>query len=319
MIARRSLLAAVVTAAIALAITPRAHAEVIERVVAVVNDEAIFLSELRRRAIPFLAQALEAASEEQRMQAVEQVYRQVLDGLVEDRLITQAARDMDVRVSRDDVDRAIDNVRRQNQLSEREFWDAVRAQGFTESQYRSDVRSQLLRLKVLNQRARGRVNLTEEDVRRRYDRETRGASRTLRYRLSHVFFGVPPDASATDVATIRERADAVRSELDADGFEAAIAAHAGGELGWLNQGDLPEALEQAVVDLEAGQISPVVRGPSGFHILLLHEKERGAAGVPPFDEVRDQLYRAMLEEAMSRQQRILLDELKRRAVVTLRL
>ena len=84
--------------------------------------------------------------------------------MIDEELIQQSARDLQLRVTNADVDRAIDNVRTQSGLSEDEFWDAVRAQGFAEAQYRGDVRRQLLRLKVLNNRARSRINVTEEDV-----------------------------------------------------------------------------------------------------------------------------------------------------------
>ncbi|MBW2464699.1 MAG: SurA N-terminal domain-containing protein, partial [Deltaproteobacteria bacterium] len=104
----------------------QAERDVIERVVATVNDDAIFLSELRRRAVPFLEQAMGAPTEVERMAALEALYAQLLDALVDEQLIQDAARDMQVRVTNTDVSSAIDNVRDQSQLSDDEFWSAVR-------------------------------------------------------------------------------------------------------------------------------------------------------------------------------------------------
>lgn len=299
----------------ATAATGPARAEVVERVVAVVNEDAVFLSELRRRALPFLAAAMQAPSEEERVAFLEQLYSELLDRLIEERLVEQAAARLSLRVTRADVDEAIRNVAESNGFSLADFWDAVRQQGMTEAQYRADVRRQLLRLKVINQRARDRVNVTEEDVRRRYERELRSANRRLEYRLAEIYFPVPPTASATEAAAIRDEAAALAAEVDAETF-----LDAGGvDLGTLGQGDLPSALEDAVVDVAPGTIAGPVRGPNGYHVLLLIDRERGGAGLPPYEEAKETLFRQMLEEAMERQSAQILDELQDEAVVERRL
>ena len=226
---------------------------------------------------------------------------------------------MSLRVSTEDVERAIANVRRQNNLGEPEFWDAVREQGFTPAQYRDDLRRQLLRLKVLNQRARGRVNITEEDVRARYDEEVRRTNRALRFRASHVFVELPAGSNASEVAATRLRAEELQARLTASNFQAAIAEVGGGELGWLRQGDLPQELEEQLMTLEEGQVSGVVRGPGGFHVFLLHEREQSEGDVPPYDEVREYIFRQMLDVAMARQEELFLTELRRGAMIERRI
>ena len=266
--------------------TPLAEADVIEQVAAVVNDQAIWLSEVRRRAAPFVPQIMAADSQAERVALRERLYTEILDRLIDEELIRQAATRMSLRVTSEDVERAIANVRRQNSLGEPEFWDAVREQGFTPTQYRDDLRRQLLRLKVLNQRARGRVNITEEDVRARYDEEVRRTNRALRFRASHVFVELPAGSNATEVAAVRGRAEELQARLTASNFQAAITEVGGGELGWLRQGDLPEELEEQLMTMEEGQVSGVVRGPGGFHVFLLHEREQTEGDIPPYDEVR---------------------------------
>ncbi len=296
-----------------------ARADIVERVAAIVNDEAIWLSEIRRRAVPFLPQVMAAPSQADRVQLRERLYTEILDRLIDEELIRQAATRMRVRVTNEDVERAIANVRRQNNLEESEFWEAVRGQGFSPSEYRDDLRRQLLRLKVLNQRARGRVNITEEDVRARYDEEARRANRTLRFHASHVFVELAPNATASAVATARVAAESIQSRLTEDNFEDAIDEVAGGDLGWLSQGDLPPALEEVLLPLREGQVSAVVRGPAGFHIFLLHEREQGQSDIPPYDEVREYIFRQMLDVAMQRQEELFLVELRRGALIERRI
>ncbi len=296
-----------------------ARADIIERVIATVNDEAIFLSELRRRALPFLERIMAEPSEEMRMGALRQLYDELLERLVDEALFEQAASRMQVRVSTRDVERAVENVIRQNGLTREEFWQAVQSQGYTEAQYRSDLRRQLLRLKVVNQRVRGRVNITEADVRRVYDDRVRSANRRARFHVSQIFLPMPDGASATDVAELRTQGETIRSEVTVDSFAQAMELHGGGELGWLSQGDLPEALENALMALDTEEISAPIQTPRGIHIFLVHERQQGGANIPDFATMRDQLYQEMLGGQMERQERTFILELRREALISRRL
>lgn len=293
----------------------QAQGQVIERVVAVVNEEAIFLSELRRRAAPFLDRIMQAPSQAQQMAAIEQLYGELLERMVQEELFIQAAARMSVSVSRAEVDRAIGNVQRQSGLAGPEFWQAVAGQGFTEVQYRSDVRRQLLRLKVLNQRARGRVNITEVQVRERYDMQVARARRQAQFNAAQIFVEVNGD-SATEIARARREAQRIRDGIrDGDDFW----AQGGMDLGTLSQGDLPPELEDSLMQLEAGQVSQPVRGPAGFHIFLLASRQQVAENLPEYDDVRMQVYQSMMEEAMSQQEASFQEELRRQAIIDLRL
>ena len=249
------------TSGATLAASAPARAEVIEQVVAVVNDEALFLSELRRRAVPFLERVMNAPTETERVALLEELYAQILDRLIDDSLIQQAARKADVRITSADIDRAIENVRRQSGLTEAQFWDAIRGQGFTEAQYRGDVRRQLLRLRLLNERVRTRVNITEEDVRQAYEKEHGSAGSTLRFRASHVFLKLPEGGNATAMAAIRQQAEATRGHLTADNFADTAQQLGGGELGWLQQEDLPKELERSPDEARTGRDQPAGARP----------------------------------------------------------
>jgi peptidyl-prolyl cis-trans isomerase SurA len=308
----RTIVATLLCASFALS----ARADVIERVVAVVDERAILLSELRRRAAPFLAQAHAGASSElDRRMRTKELYAQLLQQLIDEQLVEDAARTSQLTVTSVEVDQAIENVRTQNRLEPDQFWEAVRNQGFTEKQYRQDVRKQLLRLKVINQKVRSRISITEDNVREEYDARVREARRTQRFRAAHVFRPLEPDASATDVARVVREMQAVKSELTADGFDAAMEQQGGGDLGWLDQGDLPGELEEALLDLGVGEISEPVRGPSGVHVFLLRERQRGEQALPPFEEASAAIQRELVDRALARQEKMFLAGLRRDAVI----
>ena len=314
---RHARFAAALAVTLTLAMGSRpAEAEVIERVVAVVNEDAIFLSELRRRASPFLGQALQAPSQSQRMAAIEQLYREVLERMIQEELFIQAADTMQVSVSDAEVERAIANVRSQSGLSEQQFWQAVRQQGFAPSQYRLDVERQLLRLKVLNHRARGRVNITEDQVRQRYDEMVARSNRTAQFTAWAIFFNVEDGASATEVAQARREAEATLDDIsDFEEFQ----AYGGMSLGTLSQGSLPSQLEDALMNLDEGEMSPVVRGPSGFVIFWLESRGQASSELPAYEQVRMEIYQQMMGQEMQRQEELFIAELRRQAVIDVRL
>ena len=171
-------------------------------------------------------------------------------------------------------------------MTEQEFQQALDGQGFTQGQYRKDLKRQLIRLKVMNERVRSRVNVTEEEVRARYEQRAREGGSELRFQVS----------------------------LTPENFNARATQLNGGDLGWLSQGDLPEELERALLPLNAGEISEPVRGSSGFHIFFLQDRQVGA-GFPSYEEMKQELYREMLDAAMIRQEKIFLDEMRRKAVI----
>ena len=291
-----------------------AGADVIERVVATVNNEAIFLSDLRKRAVPFLPKVAEASTETERMSLLKELYDELLNYLIDEQLIRQLATSSGVRVTDADVDLAIENLRMQNNMTEAQFQEALDAQGFTQAQYRKDLKRQLVRLKVMNERVRSRVNVTEEEVRARYEQQARSEGNELRFLVSHLVVPVGDGASAIQVASKRQEAKTLRASLTPENFNARAAQQGGGDLGWLSQGDLPEDLEQALMPLNAGEISEPVRGSSGFHIFFLQDRQVGT-DFPSYEEMKQELYREMLDTAMIRQEKIFLDEIRRKAVI----
>lgn len=294
-----------------------AEGEVIERIVAVVNGDPLLLSELRTRAAPFLARVMQAP-EMQRMALMQQLYGDLLTQLIDERLLEQESRKLSISITSTDVERAITNVQRQSGLKDAEFWEAVRGQGFQPDQYKSDVRRQLVRLKVINQKVRSRINITEDDVRRRYDEQLRTARKSAKFDVAHVFMGVEGD-SVTKLSVARAKADTLKATLTPENFDAAMSEYGGGNLGWVSQGDLPEALASALIALEPGQISEPVRGPSGLHIFLLRERKEGESVIGAYEQVKQSIFGELLDKAMAKQEAAYLAELRKQSLISRRL
>jgi peptidyl-prolyl cis-trans isomerase SurA len=166
---KHALVLAVLTPLAALA--RPAHAEVVERVVAVVGERPILFSELRHRALPSLLRIAAAGQGPSFVAAAEsEAYKLILGRIIDDRLEERAAERARITVSPDEVDRGIENVATTNKITVRELLVEVNRQGLTELDFREEIRRQILEGKLVELRVRARVHVTEADARESYER-----------------------------------------------------------------------------------------------------------------------------------------------------
>lgn len=323
--ARNALRAAALSLSL-LAASARADAEVLDRVVALIDDDAIFLSEVERYARPYLAEmesTVAAAAQPARRAAI---LRQSLDEMIDERLIQRAATRAHVTVDDEDVDRFIANIAQERGADVATLRRALESEGVPWSEYRERMERQVLQLKVLQLRVRGRINITEADLRAEYARLARELQTTSLPHVSHIFLAVPETASEAQVAAVRARAEALAARVRGGADFAAIAREssedaasreAGGDLGEVQAGTLPEALDEAISHLAVGAVSDPVRGPGGFHVLRV--TERRAPAPPAFESVRERLQAVMMNREMFRHRGIYVRELRRAVTIDDRL
>ncbi|MEZ4407773.1 MAG: peptidylprolyl isomerase [Polyangiales bacterium] len=308
---------------LALALAPRLpRAELLDRVMAVIDDDAILLSDVRRRARPFLAEVSRTRDPAERERQREEIMRTTLQRMIDDTLVRRAATRAHITVSEQEVDEFISRIAQERGATPEQMYAALQNEGISRTEYRSYMESEVLQLKVLQVRVRGRINITESDLQEAYRRAVRENQGATVPTVAHVFIAVPEDASEADVAAARARAADVTRRVRAGEDFAAVARaesedtatrESGGDLGEIQAGTLPEALDHELTTMAVGAVSDPVRGPSGFHVLKL--TSRRAVEPPPFAQVRDRLYAALLNREMLRHQRIYLRELRRAASI----
>lgn len=304
-------------------------ARVIDRVAAVVGGDIILLSEVLTDAAPALAEVEKAAAQgaglmvERRRR---EIVLQALQKIIDDRLVEIEARQMQIKVTVDEVDRAISNMARENGVDEETFRRALAAQGMDLLTYRSTLRSQLLRFKVLNLRVRGRVKISDEEARQYYNDQVRDVRATGPFEGAHILVRTPPAARAAEVASARRRAEEIRDLLDGGEDFAALARNVsedaataphGGSLGLREPGSIPQLLDRAFLDLEVGELAGPIRTRAGFHVLRLNDRQ--GLDVQPFSEVRQRIVNQLTQEEMVRQEKIWLKELRLRTFIDIRL
>jgi len=304
------------------------HAEVVERIAAVVNEDVILLSRLEERAAPLVKAAAQQASLEAAMGERERqrILKRVLSAMIDDVLVSEQASKMQVRIESAEVDRAMKNMARQNSLSWPDFQRAIQAQGYTLTAYRDELRRQLLRFKVVQSKLQGRLRVPDRDIQSFYVKQVRQARAGDQCRISHILVTVDADAGAATIAQRLRRAQAIATRAREGASFAALArrysedessAGNGGDLGWVVSSDLSADVRDVTLGLGAGEIGGPVRTSEGFRIIQVLEWE--ASDVRPLDEVRESIRMHLLEVQMEQKERLWLADLRRKAYIDVRL
>lgn len=306
----------------ALGITPAAQATVVERIVATVGERAILLSDLKHRAEPFLLQVQQGVPVgPQRNAAISQVYKAVLQKIVDEELMEKAANQAKVTITPTEIDEALKRVATQNKLTvEQVIAEAERA-GMPESKYREELRRQLLEAKLLNVRLQGRIRITEEDLRtayRKIELEERGQ---LNVQLAWIVIRgtnrTPAEArKLADAALLRARSEDFASVARALS-EDATTRDAGGVLPKGPPNTLPPDIARNSLTLATGQVSQAFR--SGADFVILKVLERDPSNLPDFESAKRELSERVYMDKMAQARRSWLDNLRRQQHVETRL
>jgi peptidyl-prolyl cis-trans isomerase SurA len=299
----------------------------LDRVVAVVNEQVILESELEARLGPLQAQTAQIADPAERRRREAKLASQTLDDMVSEDLIVQAAESAKIEVDSSEVQAALDEIKEQNKLDDAQLQQALAAQGYTMSGYKSDLRRQLMRLRAINQLVAPKVQVTDEDVRARYDQLQRRSEAVSAVRLSHIRFDLPEHPTEQQLSEAKAKAAKAVERVKAGEEFAKVAAemseddstkNSGGELGWFQRGSVanPE-WEQIVFSMEKGDVRGPVPGPQGLHVFYVSDVQ--STNLKPFAEMKEQINRDLRRRELDKQTQTWVEELRKKAYIDIKL
>jgi peptidyl-prolyl cis-trans isomerase SurA len=245
----------------------------LDRVLVVVNDEAITqwdMSEARR----ILLSQMKASNVTP--PSTDVLDKQVLERLIVQRAVLQYAKETGIRVDDTTVERTILRVAEENKLSPEEFRKVLEREGIPYANYREDIRHQIVIQRVRDREVDSKVTVSDAEV-DNYLATVALQGGEEEYQLSHIYVTVPEQATPDVVQARQRRADEALAEIKAGKDFAQVAAAysdapdapSGGDLGWRTRARLPSVFTDVVRTLKAGQVSAVMRSAGGFHIVKL--------------------------------------------------
>jgi len=252
-------------------------------IVAVVNSEPITNNEVRLE----LQRVLQQLAQQRRPQPdSKELVRQVLERLINEKAQLQLARESGIRVDDAAVDQAEQNIARQNQMDVAELHRRVVKDGVVLSQFRAQLRDQLMLTRLRERDVEPRVRVSDLEVDQYLQDQKNSDPATLQVNLAQILVAVPDAASPVQIAALKAKAqralDRARAGEDfvtlVREFSDAADSATGGQLGLRTIDRYPPLFIEATQNLGAGAVSQLVRSGAGFHILKVLEKSR--TGMP---------------------------------------
>jgi peptidyl-prolyl cis-trans isomerase SurA len=251
----------------------------VDRIVAIVNSEAITSSQLRER--------VARASNNLKKQSVELppakiLERQVLEHMIVERAQLQRAREASIRVDEAMIDNAIGNIAANNRVSIDKLRASIEQDGISWGKYRDDLRAELMIDRLHASEVNAQLNVSEAEI-GNFLKNHPDALSGLEYRVAHIVLRVPENPNAAQMEVLRARADKVLSRLHQGEDFGKVAADSsdtpdnirGGEIGWRDRERMPNFYADAVAKLEPGEMSTPMLTATGLHIVKLLEKREG--------------------------------------------
>ena len=290
-------------------------AETVDRIVAIVNNDIITLYELNQSLQPYAERIKQLGySSNQEHKMLFKVREEIIRKLVDEKIEDQQIKRFNIVVSEQEVDQTIERIKEINYYTDEEFRAGLKAEGLTMDEYRERLKEQLLRSKLVNREIKSKIVITNEDIKTYYDSHSEKYGGETKYHLRNILMKVSGLADAIEKRRVKEEMEAVLAKLkDGEPFENMVAAYSesplaseGGDLGLFALDKLSPTLREAVKDLKAGELTPVLDTEHGYQIFLVQEviqtQAKPLEKVTPeierilFDKIVDERFQAWLEE-----------------------
>ncbi|HUJ86063.1 MAG TPA: peptidylprolyl isomerase [Burkholderiales bacterium] len=281
------------------------HPVLVDRIVAVVNKEAITQSELDDQ--------VAAAERQLGRQGTPLPERAVLQRQVLDRLILvkaqlQLAKETGIRIDDVQVDRAVERIAENNNLTLAAFRSALERDGVSFDKFRDQVRDQIILTRLREREVDSKIQVSDSEIDLYLEQNKDVAKQRAEYNVAQILVRLPDQASPERIEAAHAKAEKARAEALAGADFAKLAATysdgpdalKGGELGWRSEDRLPDLFTAALKDMQPNGISQVLRSPAGFHVLkLLGRRDAAGAAGPPVKQTHVRHILIRTSEAVS--------------------
>jgi peptidyl-prolyl cis-trans isomerase SurA len=286
-----------------------AHAEIIDRVVAVVNDDLITLSELNSEGALHLEKVREQVPVEQRAEALAQVRKQVLTSMIDRLLIEQRAGKRGIHISNDEVDMQYYRILEQNNVDEEDFARKLKQAGLTPEIYKRNLKSQITRQRLLNREINSKIVISDAQIELYYLQEYGQESAEDGTHIMQIGCLFSKSTEADFKQDTKRRVKQLRGMvLAGENFKDIARSYSdlpsasdGGDIGVFLENELSKEMQHGLAGVRPGQISEIIETATGYQFLkILSTKSGNTITQAPLDLVRDDII-AILREKEKRE------------------
>jgi peptidyl-prolyl cis-trans isomerase SurA len=295
-------------------------AAVVDRIVAVVNDDIITQHDLETTIRPYLENTKEQGfSPEMQRQAIARLRKDALDTLIENKLTDQEVKRYNIAVSEEEIDQQIAQIKQANSVTDEDIRAMLADRKMTTEGYRKDIKGMLQRTKLVNREVTSRVVITKEEIKAYYEKNIAKYGGSRKYHLWNLFAKLPRNAGPAERQEAQALLQAVLAEIkQGRSFEdiaRASGAGAGGlqgsDLGLYRVEELTPQLREVVKSMPAGSVSPIVESEFGYQVVFVQQITETAGR--PLAEVEPEIQETLYRESVDGKIKAWITELRRRS------
>ncbi|MFA6413197.1 MAG: peptidylprolyl isomerase [Syntrophales bacterium] len=299
--------------------------EVVDRIVAIVNDDVITLSELNNTFEPYMKRIDAQLAGKDKEKVVAEGRTTILNRMIDNKLIEQEAKKSGIIIKDDEVMGVIRDMLKSRKMQMPDLLQALSKDGMTFDAYKQDLKEQLQRQQLVRREIRAKIVVTDDEIGEYYRQHRDEYEGREAIRIKQIILPVPPGTDPAIRERARELAESILKRIkNGESFEALAtqfsqgpATAAGGDIGFVEKGNMLPEVEKVALNLDIGGISPVIESPQGFYIIQVVDK-RGA-GLKPVAEVRQEIQRKLEEEKAAKKFDQWVADLRSKSLVDIKL
>jgi peptidyl-prolyl cis-trans isomerase SurA len=296
------------------------HAELVDRVVAVVNNDIILLSDVNQM-MATLGATLDGQgySQSQKNQILKEQRNQIIEQLIYDKLTDQQVKQHHIKIGDDEVDATIERIRKLNRMSSDDLRRNLELEGVSYDDYRKQIKKKMLRARLMNREVKSKIVITDEDIQSYYDAHGDDYGVHTKYELRHVLIKAPSSADSDTKKNALTRINRIYDELQngasfeklAREYSEAPSAERDGHLGVFDINILSDQIKQALSGLEAKQFTKVVDTDQGYQIFYVESFIQ--TGGRRIEDVRSEIQEKLFADVVDRKFNEWIKELRQRS------
>ncbi|MEC4748075.1 peptidylprolyl isomerase [Methylomicrobium sp. Wu6] len=256
--------------------TTAAHAEMLDNIVAIVEDDVVLEHELEQET-HMIAQRMQSSNVV--MPPASTLRHQVLEKLIVDKLQKQLAEKAGITVSDEMLNSSVAEIAHNNNMSPDEFRNELISQGMAYKSFLDNLRNEIMINQLRAREIGARIKVTDREVEHYLETQGKIGADSVQYHLGHILIALKEGASAPQIQAAKSKADDIVAKLrkGQDFTHTAVSnsdddnALSGGDLGWRKLNDIPTIFVDVAGKMSAGEVSDPIRSPSGFHIIKMLE------------------------------------------------
>lgn len=306
------LFSALLTLSLYLTLAGSSLADVVDRVVAIVNDDVITLSEVNEEGKPLLQRVAENVPASELADALQQARKTIIEKLIEKKIMLQEATKAKISISDDEVQMALDRILEKNKTSIEQFREEMAKLGMTEAQYRENLKEQVLSSKLVNLEIRSKVIIPEDKIIDYYDTHYTERVEEGGYYLLQIGISLSGEGAASADKAVRKQEAKKKIEeirglaLAGQDFKSLARKHSnlpsatdGGDIGVLRKDDMPAAMYEAIARTKTGELTEIIETDAGYQFFKVLSGQDGQIITKvPYESVKDEIYETLYQQEM---------------------